>query len=552
MKFEIQDVDALGRIGKIEVNNKQMITPNLFPVIHPFDNVITASGLKDLGAQCLFTNAYIMYKNKEYREEILNKGIHDFLNYDGIIATDSGAFQQYMYNDNKIEISPEEIENFQERIESDFPVILDLPVQLEDTFEVAESKVLLTIERAKENISRRENPKCQWIGPIHGGKFPDLLKRSSIEMSKLDFGIYAIGGLVKAFLQYQFELTLKMLITVKKNIIPNKPLHMFGLGLPQFFSLAVACGCDLMDSAAYILFAKENRYFTLSTGTKRLDELTEFPCHCPICTKYTPGEVKTFEPEIIVELLAKHNLYLSFSELRTIRQAIRDGNLWELVETRIRNHPNLVNAYRTVKNNEDFFEIYEKAYKNHGRLYSSVESVNRPLFRRYFNKLGTNYRIPKEVKFLIILPELDVKGTYSSEIQKWLGIIDNSVFREKIHIILASSYYGVIPNELMESFPLGQHEGSIEFKYQGHAHNALNNTKFFFEKNHDQYDKIAILIPNEYLNELNELTEISKNNVIFIIQNYLTDKFKEKVFTFLTIESALGYFNDGLKDDDLK
>jgi len=144
-----------------------------------------------------------------------------------------------MYNDNKIEIKPEEIENFQERIASDFPVILDLPVQLEDTFEVAESKVLKTIKRAKENISRRENQNCYWIGPIHGGKFPDLLKKSSIEMSKLDFGIYAIGGLVKAFLQYQFELTLNMLLTVKKSIIPNKPLHMFGLGLPQFFSLAV-------------------------------------------------------------------------------------------------------------------------------------------------------------------------------------------------------------------------------------------------------------------------------------------------------------------------
>jgi len=321
---------------------------------------------------------------------------------------------------------------------------------------------------------------------------------------------------------------------------------MFGLGLPQFFSLAVACGCDLMDSAAYILFAKENRYFTLSTGTKKLDELQEFPCHCPICTKYIPSEVKTFEPEFKVELLAKHNLYLSFSELRTIRQAIRDGDLWELVETRIRNHPNLVNAYRIIKNHSDFFEQHEKAYKNHGRLYSSVESVNRPLFRRYLNKLETNYRVPKEVKFLIIFPELDVKGAYSPEIQKWLEIINKNASREKIHIILASSYYGIIPNELMESFPLGQHEGRMEIMDQGYASNALYNTKFFFEKNHSKYDKIAILIPDEYLNELNEPTKISKTNVIFSIKDYLTNNFKEKTSTFLNIESVLAYFNDGL------
>ncbi len=546
MKFEIQDVDALGRIGTIEINNKKMITPNLFPVIHPFDNVIGASGLKDLGAQCVFTNAYILYKNTDKREEVLKKGIHDFLDFDGVIATDSGAFQQYMYNDNKIEISPEEIESFQEKIESDFPVILDIPVQLEDTFEVAEAKVSKTLERAKENISRRKNPNCYWIGPIHGGKFPDLLKKSSIEMSKLDFGIYAIGGLVKAFLQYQFELTLNMLITVKKNIIPNKPLHMFGLGLPQFFSLAVACGCDLMDSAAYILFARENRYFTLSTGTKRLDELIEFPCHCPICTKYTPAEVRNFEPELRVELLAKHNLYLSFSELRTIRQAIRDGDLWELVEMRIRNHPNLVNAYRMIKIHEDFFEQYEKVYKNHGRLYSSVESVNRPLFRRYFNKLESNYRVPKEIKYLIIIPELDVKGTYSLEVQKWLELINKEVMREEIHVIFASSFYGIIPYELMESFPFGQHEGRMEIMQNDQCNNALKNTKFFFEKNQAKYDKIAILIPNEYVNELNKKAEISKNNVIFMIEDYLMSKFKDKVSIFLNIESILAYFNDGL------
>jgi len=98
-----------------------------------------------------------------------------------------------------------------------------------------------------------------------------------------------------------------------------------------------------------------------------------------------------------------------------------------------------------------------------------------------------------------------------------------------------------MPNELMESFPLGQHEGRMEFKYQDHAYNALSNTKFFFEKNHDHYDMIAIVIPNEYLNELREITEISKNNVIFVIKDYLTNKFKEKVSTFLDIESALEY-----------
>ncbi|GAG14647.1 unnamed protein product, partial [marine sediment metagenome] len=255
------------------LNGKEMITPNLFPVVHPSRNIIAPQDLKTFGAHCLFTNAYIIYKNEKLRAQVLQKGLHEYFNYDGIIATDSGAFQQYMYNKDSFDLDATTIERFQEDIGSDFPVILDIPVQLEDSYEVAKEKVNTTIERAKDNISRRSRQDCSWFGPLHGGTHLDLLKESTIEMSKLDFGVYAVGGIVKAFLNYRFDLTTQMLLTVKQHIIPNKPIHMFGLGLPQYFSLAVACGCDLMDSAAYVLFARENRYFTLSTGTRKLEEL---------------------------------------------------------------------------------------------------------------------------------------------------------------------------------------------------------------------------------------------------------------------------------------
>ncbi|MCK4237820.1 MAG: tRNA-guanine transglycosylase, partial [Candidatus Lokiarchaeota archaeon] len=243
MHFEILETDGLARIAKIEVNGKNLITPNLFAVVKPSGNLITPYELKRLGVDCIFTNAYILYQNEILKERALRNGIHKLLDYDGIIATDSGAFQQYMYND-KIDINPEDIELFQENIGSDFPVILDIPVQPNDTYEVAKNKVLKTIERAKENIKRRKHTKSEWMGPIHGGKYKDLLEMSAKEMSKLDFGIYAIGGLVKFFIDYRFDLVVDILLTVKNNIIPNRPLHMFGLGLPQFFSLAIACGCD--------------------------------------------------------------------------------------------------------------------------------------------------------------------------------------------------------------------------------------------------------------------------------------------------------------------
>ena len=547
MNYEIIDVDALGRIGKIKFGSREIITPNLFPVVHPYRNIITPSELKSFGAQCIFTNAYIIYQNAQLREDVLKKGIHQYLNFDGLIATDCGAFQQYMYNNDNLNIDPDTIEKFQESIGSDFPVILDVPVQLNDDYETAKTKVLTTIIRAKDNIKRRINKNCSWVGPIHGSKHFDLLKLSTIEMSKLNFGIYAIGGLVKAFLDYRFDLTLKILLTVKKNLISDKPLHMFGLGLPQFFSLAIACGCDLMDSAAYVLFAKENRYFTLATGTKKLEDLEEFPCHCPICCKYNPKEIKSFDEKLRVELLAKHNLYLSFSELKTIRQAIRNGNLWELVEQRIRNHPNLIKATEVIKDYNDLFEIYEKIYKKHGRLFASSESLNRPIIYRYGKKLKTNYRVPKGAKYLIILPELDVKGKNSPTIEKWLETINNCMIipRESLHVVFITEFYGVIPLELSELYPMGQCEsilssGKNDLLYK----NSLEKLEEFVKNNLEYYEKCGVLIPEKYINQFGENVDFSKNNPIHGLHSILKSKFDSKFSIFNNLQDLLHYFKD--------
>jgi 7-cyano-7-deazaguanine tRNA-ribosyltransferase len=547
MEYEILDVDALGRIGKLTLGNKQMLTPNIFPVIHPFKNLIAASELKSFGAQGIFTNAYIIYKNEQNRDKVLQNRIHQYLNFDGLIATDCGAFQQYMYNDDNLDIDAETIEKFQEDINSDFPVILDIPVQLDDDHDKAKKKVITTIQRAKENIERRTNENCSWFGPIHGGKFFDLLKLSAEEMAKLDYGVYAIGGLVKAFLDYRFDLTLKILLTVKKNLNVDKPVHMFGLGLPQFFSLAVACGCDLMDSAAYILYAKENRYFTLSTGTKKLEELTEFPCHCPICCDYTPKEVKNLDDNLRIELIAKHNLYLSFSELRTIRQAIKEGNLWELVEQRIRNHPSLVDAAKLVKDNNEFFEIYEKIYKNHGRIFASYESLNRPLFYRYKKKLKNNYRVPKEAGYLIILPELDIKGNNSPTIRDWLKIINkNTVIQRKLlHIVFLTKFYGIIPLQLSETFPMGQSESlTITNDNELLYNDSLKKSEIFLKNYSEHYTKCGILIPIEYVNRFGEIVKFPKNNPINGLK-VLVDTLTNLEFSvFNNLNNLLLYFKD--------
>jgi 7-cyano-7-deazaguanine tRNA-ribosyltransferase len=545
VKWEISDIDALGRIGKLIVNDKEMVTPNLFPVVHPYRNILNLSDLKGIGAQCVFTNAYIIFQNSEIRDIVLKKGVHKHLNFDGIIATDSGAFQKYMYSKTDFELNAESIEKFQEDIGSDFPVILDEPVQPDDDYGTAKKKVDLSIQRAKDNIDRRVKDTCHWFGPIHGAKYMDLLELSTIEMSKLDFDVYAIGGLVKSLLNYRFDLVIKTLLKVKENLILNKPIHMFGLGLPQFFSLAVACGCDLMDSAAYVLFAKENRYFTLSTGTRNLEELDEFPCHCPICCEYEPKEVRNFDDDLRTELLAKHNLYLSFSELRTIRQAIKEGNLWELVEQRIRNHPSLVDAYGLIKSNLELFERHENVYKPKGRLFSSPESIHRPLLHRYDLRMKNSYRVPSEAKFLILLPELDVKGYQSPSIKNWLEEIETNTIipRQLLHVAFVSDFFGIIPLDLNSTFPMGQFESINQVQTNDIIYQKLaQRIENFFNFHGKRYVKCGILTPDKYINQFNEETEYSRKNAVVNIFDKLKSKFPLKFSIFEDIPEILQFF----------
>jgi len=73
----------------------------------------------------------------------------------------------------------------------------------------------------------------------------------------------------------------------KRGLDPDAPVHLFGAGHPMMLALAVAAGCDLFDSAAYALMARDGRYLTVS-GTEHLEDMEYFPCSCPVCASTRP------------------------------------------------------------------------------------------------------------------------------------------------------------------------------------------------------------------------------------------------------------------------
>jgi len=457
MTFEIKDKDLLARIGKIKTKSGTIETPLLFPVINPVVQAISPKKiLEDFGFEALITNACIL--KKHFQTQPLEKGLHNFLDYKGVIMTDSGAYQILVYGD--IKISPEEIVEYQEGINTDIATILDWPTGWKVSKAYAEKTVNETLKRAVQFFDIKTRDDILWVGPVQGGRHLDLVANSASEMGKLPFQIYALGSPTEVMERYRFDVLVDMILTAKMNLPIEKPLHLFGAGHPFMFSLAVALGCDLFDSAAYAIYARENRYMT-ETGTHRLNELEYFPCTCPKCSNKTPKEVLETPREERHAFLAEHNLYVCRGELKRIKQAVKDGRLWEHVERRAHGHPALMQALKKLKQYEGFIEKHSPTVKKSGIFFFNSVGLIRPEVVQHRKKLAERYSPPTDAKILLLMPQTRNKPFHKAQEFKSTAKLFQDLCEghfNNVHVCFYAAPFGVIPIELDEVYPLSQHE----------------------------------------------------------------------------------------------
>jgi 7-cyano-7-deazaguanine tRNA-ribosyltransferase len=457
MSFEVKDKDLLARIGKLKTKSGIVETPLLFPVINPAIQPISPRKLQeDFGCEALITNAYIL--KKRFENQPVEEGLHKFLDYDKVIMTDSGAYQILVYGD--IEISPTEIVHYQESINTDIATILDWPTGWKVSRIHAEQTVNETLKRARELFKIKTRDDILWVGPVQGGNFLDLIAKSAAEMGKMPFQIYALGSPTEVMESYHFDVLVDMIMTAKANLPIEKPLHLFGAGHPLIFALAVALGCDFFDSAAYAIYARENRYMT-EYGTARLGELEYFPCICPKCSKIKPKEVIEMSQKERQVFLAEHNLYVCLAELKRIKQAIKDGRLWEYMELRAHGHPALLLALKRLKKHEDFIEKHSPSIKKSGLFFFSSVGLMRPEIIRHRKKMLERYSPPEKSRVLFLVPQTRTKPFHKSQEFKKVEKLLKNLPKEhlnQVHMCFYAAPFGVIPIELDDVYPLSQHE----------------------------------------------------------------------------------------------
>ncbi|MDR3206238.1 MAG: tRNA guanosine(15) transglycosylase TgtA [Candidatus Methanoplasma sp.] len=442
--FEIIRRDGLARIGKLETRSGSVETPALLPVVNPKICTVTPRELYDeFGFGALITNSYIIKNSPELREKAQSVGLHEMLDFPGIIMTDSGTFQSHMYGE--VEVANEEMVEFQKSIGSDIGTVLDIFTEPFWSKERTAESIEVTLERTQRACEIKGDMMINGVG--QGSVFPDLREDCARKMASMDIDVHPIGGIVPLMEQYRYRDLVDVVISSKKGLNPSRPVHLFGAGHPMIFALAALMGCDLFDSASYAKFARDDRLMFID-GTFRLQDMQSLDCECPACRGLTLEGLRKMNARDRTRTIAKHNLYQIRGELRLVKRYIREGRLWELAEMRCRAHPALLDALRRLGEHSEFLGKYDPVSRDGAMFYTGTETRGRPVFSKYAKRIMERYT-----------PPTDKAALFCDEGSKPYSRAFESEFRKARsagYTPVVASPFGPAPAELDEMYPLAQ------------------------------------------------------------------------------------------------
>lgn len=332
---------GLARVGKIETKHGTIKTPTIFPV----HNIGANAGwntpryweiFPEINT-AMFNATYILLNNRKVYDKIrLAGGIHRFLNFPGIAFIDSGGFVKARKS---LKFNAEIIMKIQEEIGADIASTLDEPFSLRD--KDLYEKVYLSVKNAEK---AKKKTGMLLYASVHGND-PIVLHNVLKYLSKRKtFDGYAVGSLVP--IRSNFRLVVDLILAAKKAV-KDKPLHIYGLGGLLTIPLLAYLGVDSVDSTAYIYCGGKRRYFIpgyRDVGMEWLNKLDDLPCACPICCSNTIKVLRNSR-----NLLALHNLWSLWFEIKQVRFAISEGYIEKYLEKRFSRTPIVAEAFEYAK-----------------------------------------------------------------------------------------------------------------------------------------------------------------------------------------------------------
>lgn len=297
-RFKIIKIEKTGiRKGEIKTKHGRIKTPFFMPdATRGFLKTLSNSDLESIGMGPMVVNTYHLYLQPGMEKIKKAKGIHNFMNWQSPLLSDSGGFQVFSLvhrnakmgkiTDEKVtfkspldgswhELTPER------SIQIQFDLGVDMMVCLDDCppndfsreqLEVAVKRTIKWAGRCRAEYDRqikkrkiKESVRPLLFSVIQGGTDLELRKYCTEELVKIGFDGYGFGAMpVDAEGRFLGEV-----LKFTADLIPENCLRFaLGIGNPQDIIRCAAYGWDMFDCVIPTREGRHGRIFSWRKNTK--------------------------------------------------------------------------------------------------------------------------------------------------------------------------------------------------------------------------------------------------------------------------------------------
>lgn len=328
--------------------------PAFYPdATHGYIKSVGSDDLKANGVQGLVINTYHFLSdgNMDTVEDF--GGLHQFINFQGPIITDSGGFQAMSLvrknpgngkftedgiifklegKSDKLFLTPELCIETQFKLGSDIIMCLDDCTDPEEGIQEQEKSVERTIKWAKRckdkylELEKSTGRSPRILGIIQGGNIKELRKKCAEELIKIGFDGYAFGG-------WPVDKDKNFLTDIVNYIVSLMPQdgikYAMGVGMPHDITACFKAGYNLFDCVLPTRDARHQRLYRfikedvfednfydfvyISSGKFKNDKTPiDETCECTTCRNYSKAYLrhifKIGDP-LAYRLATIHNLH---------------------------------------------------------------------------------------------------------------------------------------------------------------------------------------------------------------------------------------------------
>ncbi|NHX35259.1 MULTISPECIES: archaeosine synthase subunit alpha [Halolamina] len=270
------------------------------------------------------------------------------------------------------------------------------------------------------------------------------------------------------------------IIRTREAIPADTALYLSGVATPRNVATLVYAGVDLVDAKKAKVRGAEGFYLT-SEGERFLEDLRELPCACSACQQ----PIAEFGPRDCAE----HNVNALRTELRVVRERIREGRLRDYVEGQARHDQWLTAAFREFDQQYGYVEERAPVVREAELAAASGDSIRRPEIQRFAERVTERYRTEFDGP-LVLVPCSATKPYSESQSHRQF----HDAIQWRGHLASMTSPIGVVPQELELTYPAQQYDTVVTGRWSADEKEFVSAVLRRYLQRND-YDRVIAHVP---------------------------------------------------------